>query len=254
MATNLIPFSHPDFGRVRVHLDERGDPWWVASDVCRALELTNTTEAIKALEADEKMTLSLAEGHSGQRGGAQFLSLISEPGLYRLIHKSRTPKAKDFQRWNFHDVLPAIRKTGKYELGHDLNLEKIELENKRLLASCLTDLANSGFYTPVRAALFKAEATSVLTGKPIVEYLPPVADDRDRWLTPTQLGERFNVSPKRIGMVLKQNDVHGTQDGAHRHSEPYWNITPHSERQVISYKYDPSVVIPVLKRFLLEVS
>ena len=131
-----------------------------------------------------------------------------------------------------------------------MNVEKIELENKRILASCLTDLADSGFYTPVRAALFKAEAASALAGQPIMEYLPTVADDRDRWLTPTQLAERLNVSPKRVGMILKRDNAHGTQDGAHRHSEPYWNITPHSERQVISYKYDPSVVIPILKRFL----
>jgi hypothetical protein len=124
----------------------------------------------------------------------------------------------------------------------------LELEDRRMVARGLERLANSGLYTPVRAALFTAESVSVLSGKPLAELLPPVAAERDKWPTPAQLAERFNVSPKRIGMILKAAGLHGSDDKGNRHSEPYWNVTPNSERQVISYKYDPAVVLPVLER------
>ena len=90
------------------------DIWFVAKDVCDVLELTNPSEALNALEDDEKMTLRNSEGHSGQRGGAQFLNIISEAGVYKLIFRSNKLEAKLFSRWVTHDVLPQIRKTGSY--------------------------------------------------------------------------------------------------------------------------------------------
>ncbi|MBR0253329.1 MAG: phage antirepressor KilAC domain-containing protein, partial [Synergistaceae bacterium] len=69
---------------------------------------------IKSLDDDEKMTLTQSYGHSGQRGGAQFLNVINESGLYTLIFKSIKPEAKQFRRWVTHEVLPDIRKYGMY--------------------------------------------------------------------------------------------------------------------------------------------
>jgi prophage antirepressor-like protein len=92
----------------------RDEPLFVAADVCRILELTNPTEALRGLDDDEKMTLSNAEGHSGQRGGAQSYNCLTESGLYALIFTSRKPQAKEFRRWVTHEVLPTLRKTGSY--------------------------------------------------------------------------------------------------------------------------------------------
>lgn len=91
-------------------------PWFVAADVCAALEHGNVSQALSRLDEDEKMTLTIDEGHSGQRGGAQFLNIVSEPGLYSLVLTSRKPEAKRFKRWITHEVLPALRKTGEYRL------------------------------------------------------------------------------------------------------------------------------------------
>lgn len=93
---------------------QNGEVWFVAKDVCDILELTNVTKAIKSLDDDEKMTLTQSYGHSGQRGGAQFLNVINESGLYTLIFKSIKPEAKQFRRWVTHEVLPDIRKYGMY--------------------------------------------------------------------------------------------------------------------------------------------
>ncbi len=96
-----------------------GEPWFVAADVCRALGLGNSSMAISKLDDDEKMTLSLTDSHSGQRGGAQMATIINEPGLYALVLGSRKPEAKAFKRWITHEVIPEIRKTGGYIAGQE---------------------------------------------------------------------------------------------------------------------------------------
>ena len=91
-----------------------GEPWFVAVDVCKALEIGNPSQALARLDDDEKMTLILNEGHSGQRGGAQTMTSVSEPGLYVLVLSSRKKQAKGFRRWIAHEVIPSIRKHGAY--------------------------------------------------------------------------------------------------------------------------------------------
>lgn len=106
----LVPqvFEHEQFGSIRVVMID-GKPWFVAVDVCRALELKNTTVALKSLAEDEKSKFNL-----GLSGGAT--NCVNESGLYRLIFASRKPEAEKFRRWVFHEVLPSIRETGSYSV------------------------------------------------------------------------------------------------------------------------------------------
>lgn len=106
-------FSNEKFGQVRTIM-QGGQPWFIAADVCRALELDQVSNAVRKLDDDEKMTLNSDKGHSGQRGGAQFYTVVNEPGLYSLVLGSRKPEAKNFKRWITHEVIPTIRKTGGY--------------------------------------------------------------------------------------------------------------------------------------------
>ena len=96
---------------LRTLTDEAGEPWFVAKDACDILELNNVTEALRPLDDDEKSNFRISE--VAQNGGRAPL-IISEPGLYKLIMRSRKPEAKEFQRWVTHEVLPQIRKTGGY--------------------------------------------------------------------------------------------------------------------------------------------
>ena len=109
----MTVFENEQFGNVRV-IERDGDPWFIAMDVCRALDIANTSDALMRLDDDEKMTIDLTDSHSRQRGGAQSLKIINEPGLYALALSSRKPEAKAFKHWITHDVIPAIRKTGSY--------------------------------------------------------------------------------------------------------------------------------------------
>lgn len=95
---------------LRTLTDENGEPWFVAKDVCDILG-TDTRDLHKILEFDEITNVDSI--HIAQNGGKAPL-IISEPGLYRLVIKSRKSEAKEFQRWVTHEVLPSIRKHGAY--------------------------------------------------------------------------------------------------------------------------------------------
>lgn len=110
-----------------------GDPWWVLADVCEALELKNSRQVAKRLDADEKgVTFSYT------LGGEQELTIINEPGLYTVILRSNKPEAKKFKRWITHEVLPSIRQTGAYAMAskQDARLEAL-IEEVRRLTECV---------------------------------------------------------------------------------------------------------------------
>lgn len=108
MNNNLMIFENPEFGAVRSILID-SDPWFVAADVCKALELEKTNRALSRLDDDEKGAHSVSTP-----GGRQRMSIISESGLYSLILGSRKPEARAFKRWITHEVIPSIRKHGAY--------------------------------------------------------------------------------------------------------------------------------------------
>lgn len=95
---------------LRALTDEAGEPWFVAKDACDILG-NDTNHLREALDDDEITNLRNSEVWN-QPGRAPLI--ISEPGLYKLIMRSRKPEAKEFQRWVTHEVLPQIRRTGGY--------------------------------------------------------------------------------------------------------------------------------------------
>ena len=92
-------------------INRNGEVWFVAADVCAALEIGNPRQAVTRLDDDERDTFGIIDA----LGRQQETVVISESGLYALVMTSRKEEAKRFKRWVTHDVLPAIRTTGKYE-------------------------------------------------------------------------------------------------------------------------------------------
>ena len=118
---------------LRTLTDKAGEPWFVAKDVCDILELGNTTNALRALDEDEKTNFTNC--NVAQNGGRAPL-IISEPGLYKLIMRSRKPEAKEFQRWVTHEVLPQIRKTGGYIPTTDADDDMTILAKAVMIGQC----------------------------------------------------------------------------------------------------------------------
>ena len=101
-----------NFGPQQVReLEKGGEPWFVAKDVIQILGVGNITEALRGLREDERCSVVL-----NTPGGKQEMAMVSEPGLYRLVFRSRKPEAEKFKRWVTHEVLPSIRKHGVYVL------------------------------------------------------------------------------------------------------------------------------------------
>ena len=119
-------FTNNMFGQVRV-VQRDGEPWFVAADVCKALEIDRT--ATRRLDDDEKGVHS-----THTPGGQQDVTIVNEPGLYTLVLGSRKPEAKLFKRWITHEVIPAIRKTGGYIAGQE-TLSDDELMARALLVA-----------------------------------------------------------------------------------------------------------------------
>jgi len=108
--SSIIPFNY-ESQRIRLIQDEQGEPWWVMKDVCAILNISNYRDALNRLEGDERGSVKV-----DTPGGPQEMSTVNEPGLYTLIIRSNKPDAKKFKRWITHEVLPSIRKTGRYEI------------------------------------------------------------------------------------------------------------------------------------------
>lgn len=109
MNNKIKVFENAEFGSVRT-VTINGEPWFVAADVCKALEINNVSMAISRLDDDEKNTISLTEGIPGNPNK----TIVNEPGLYSLVLSSRKPEAKSFKRWITHEVIPDIRQYGMY--------------------------------------------------------------------------------------------------------------------------------------------
>ena len=119
---------------VRVVKDESGEPWFVAKDVCDALEIRSDTVRV-VLEEDE--IIEINPNTIGIQGGRSPLA-VSESGLYSLTLRSRKPEAKAFKRWVTHEVLPAIRRDGGYIAAKpEETLEELSLRTINALNAAL---------------------------------------------------------------------------------------------------------------------
>ena len=119
-------FNNEDFGEIRT-ITKDNEPWFVASDICKALDLSNPTMVTQRLDDDEKAKFNL-----GLSGGDT--NCVNEYGLYSLVLASRKKEAKEFKRWITHEVIPSIRKNGGYIAGQE-TLSDEELLSKALLVA-----------------------------------------------------------------------------------------------------------------------
>lgn len=168
----LQVFKNQEFGSVRT-LTLNDEPWFVGKDVASILKYTNTTKAIRDhVDEEDKLTERIVL--SGQNREAIF---INESGLYSLILSSKMPSAKKFKRWVTSEVLPALRKTGQYQVK--------ELSGSELMAKALIEAQN----------VLAAKDKQIQEMKPKVVFADAVATSH----TSILVGE--------LAKILKQNGI-----------------------------------------------
>lgn len=199
---NVTIFRKDEFGAVRAVTLE-GEPWFVAADVCRALGLGNSSQAIAKLDDDEKSGVIISDPH----GREQVTRFISESGLYALVLSSRKPEAKAFKRWITHEVIPAIRKTGGYIAGQETMDDDQLLANALMVAqrkiaerSKQLEAANEKIKADAPKVLF-AETVQKAEGDILVRQLARLMNQRGY-----DVGERrlYEIL-RRDGWVIKAN-------------------------------------------------
>lgn len=107
-----LQVHHFPTGRQIRTVSRAGEPWFVGKDVCDELGISKYRDAIGQLDSDERASTAV-----DTPGGRQQMAIVSEAGLYALMLISRSPKVHTFRRWVTHDLLPAIRKTGRFEVA-----------------------------------------------------------------------------------------------------------------------------------------
>lgn len=196
--------------RIRSHLDEKGEPWFLAKDVCAVLDHSNYRMALQMLDDDEKGVSKVYT-----LGGEQEMLTISESGLYSLIIRSNKPEARRFRKWLTSEVLPTIRKTGAYTLTYAdrLVLDRIPELTKRTVVKSLSDVAVNN---PERAKTLEADivrmclmlaSSSVVSAPGDSTPEPPlVATFWQTYELLEQAGHKLNhsASPSRIAVNLPE--------------------------------------------------
>lgn len=124
---------------IRTLLDEQGEPLFCAKDVCDVLDYTNSSKAIsdhcRPSGVTKRYVTSEAEASKAREN--QEMTFINEGNLYRLIIKSNKPEAEPFETWVCDEVLPSIRKTGKYGKDHEQHLRDHLIASSNCLAKIL---------------------------------------------------------------------------------------------------------------------
>lgn len=101
--SQVMPFNF-NGSDVRASVDDKGNPWFVAKDVCDVLGLSNVTEALRGLDDDETNSIRNPEVNRGNPN----LTIVSQSGLIALTLRSRKPEARKFRKWVTSEVVPAI--------------------------------------------------------------------------------------------------------------------------------------------------
>lgn len=131
MNKQVETFTSTEFGSIRVLTGEDGEPWFVASDIAKALGYRMASDMTRRLEDDEKGTRSVRTP-----SGEQQMTVITEAGLYAAILGSKVEGAQRFKRWVTHEVLPSIRKHGGYMAGQEaMSPEQMVAASMRWLES-----------------------------------------------------------------------------------------------------------------------
>nr|DAU65141.1 MAG TPA: repressor domain protein [Caudoviricetes sp.] len=168
----LQVFKNKEFGSVRTLVVD-DEPWFVGKDIAESLGYTATEKAIRThIDSDDKGVTEM-----DTPGGKQKVVIINESGLYSLVLSSKLPSAKKFKRWVTSEVLPALRKTGQYQVK--------ELSGQELMAKALI------------------EAQSVLAAKDkVIEEMKPKVVFADAVAT-----SHTSILVGELAKILKQNGI-----------------------------------------------
>lgn len=220
-------FKNEQFGEIRT-ITKNNEIMFVAADVCKALDIKNTSQAVNKLDADERSMFNI-----GRQGEA---CIVNEYGLYNLVLTSRKPEAKAFKRWITHEVIPAIRKTGGYTAKNKNGLSD-EVQEKRAEAMLLnartrqskawmniSDKTN----VPEYKRICQQKAAEALAGVPCL----PMEEAKERTYSATEVGSILGISAMKVGQLANKYNLKVPENGKY-----FYSKSEHSCKEVETFRY-----------------
>ena len=220
-------FSYGNEKRPVRTVEINGEVWFVAKDIADILEFEDATHAIRCLDEDEKGVHKVET-----LGGMQDMTIISEPGLYKLAFKSRKKEAKKFVRWVTHTVLPAIRQTGRFsaveeaESSAETRLQRVGLiiraaehkavpqsEQFRLLSIAIRDLTGTELNLECSVPQ-KCQAVSLMDLPEVFGILKKGkvksfgrGKGSVRFYSPLEIADALNITPSEFNGFADEHDL-----------------------------------------------
>lgn len=205
MQQKIQIFKHEQFGRIRTMVDEKGEPWFVGTDVAKMLGYNQSDKAIlRHTDEDDRMKCTVTDN----LGRGQNTFVINESGLYSLILASKLPQAKAFKRWVTVEVLPQIRKTGGYIPLKDQ--EGRELTDLEIMCRAMEIMQKS----------IEQKEQLIADLQPKADYVDEVLDSVD-CLTMTQVAKGLGMTVHDLTTRLLQDGIIYLQSGQYMLYAPF---------------------------------
>ena len=205
MQQKIQKFRNEQFGEIRTMVDEKGEPWFVGTDVAKMLGYNQSDKAIlRHTDEDDRMKCTVTDN----LGRGQSTFVINESGLYSLILASKLPQAKAFKRWVTAEVLPQIRKTGGYIPLKDQ--EGRELSDLEIMCRAMMIMKKS----------IEQKEQLIADLQPKADYVDEVLDSVD-CLTMTQVAKGLGMTVHDLTTRLLQDGIIYEQSGQYMLYAPY---------------------------------
>ena len=238
MMNGLQVFDYK--GLVVRTVEKDSEVWFVAKDVCDVLGIVNARDAVSELDEDERNTVAIIDGNRGNPN----TNVINEPGMYKLIFKSRKAEAKEFTRWVTHEVLPQIRETGAYGVNLtevDVKVKNCELDQRQMElnlrgAQILQSMIDKELFpvTPETRTVFAHEVFKLVTGH---SYLGMLPESTEKWYTATEIGKELGISANKVGRIAKSHGIKAPEGESNEYGRWIFSKSQYSSREVSSFIY-----------------
>lgn len=226
---DIVVFNNKDFGEIRT-LYVNDEVWFVGKDVALALGYKDTDQALRQhVDEEDKLTRKL--NGSGQK---RSMVTINESGLYSLALSSKLPSAKKFKHWVTSEVLPAIRKTGAYQMP-----QKPSDEITALRAQLWRDLADR-----VEIPEYKQICYAYMSKELAGNFALPLPESARATYSASEIGEELGITGNMVGRISKKLGLKIADYGK-------WFIdkSKYSSKEVETFRYYDNV-LPIIRAYL----